>query len=430
MVPTIDGRGAVAVGGIDYGPGAWIIEPGTPTEVVEPTPTLEPTPEPTPVPTRRPTPRPTPVPTAAPAANTAAERYLINGLPPRVRGTCVPNRDDLPEGTVAAILCEPDVAGVERVGYYLMTTRDANAVIRERQDEYLGPNPRGVCPGIVDEAGWAGYGICYVDEQGRPNLRFIEFEDDFCHPDPVTLGGTVVRKPTVYTGVVGTGRLMPLLTAWLGSRIQWNYPDGTNPPDQGDSTGGVNCGVPWPTSGATPRPTAAPAANTAAERYLINGLPRRVRDTCEPNRDDLPEGTVAAILCQPDVSGVERVGYYLMTTRDANAVIRERRDEYLGPRPDFGCPGIFDEAGWAEPASATWTSRVARTCASSSSRTTSAIPTRSRSAVRSSASRPCTPGSWAGAASSRCTSRGWTRASAGTTRTARTSPTRATPRVA
>ncbi len=224
-------------------PVIWVVEPAG----EEPSATPEPTPTPTAKPTR--TPRPTPRPTPAPATVSAAERYLINGVAPRIRSTCAPKRDDLPDGTVAAILCTPDVAGVARVGYYLMSTRDANTVLRERRDEYLGSQPDWGCdtgdPGIWGGAGFAGRAICYRDAEGRPNLRVVEFSSPFCHPDPVTLGGTMVRKPTVYVGVLGSTDIRELTTGWL-RRLRWNYPDGVDPPDQGDSTGGPSCGEPWP----------------------------------------------------------------------------------------------------------------------------------------------------------------------------------------
>ena len=244
-VPFGTVRGGVAVG-VEEGrsgeqPVIWVVEP-----VAE---GPEATPEPTPVPTRRPTPRPTPRPTATPAANTAAERYLLNGLSRRVRDTCVPNRESLPEGTVAAILCEPDVSGVERVGFYLMTTRDADALFQERIDEYKVPKKYFLCeegkPGRFAEAGWTGSGICYVDDQGRPNLRIVEDVAAECHPGPVTLGGTVIRKPTVYTGVLGSEDISQLYRAWMALPMEWVYPDGDIGAEPGQ-VGGPVCAAPRP----------------------------------------------------------------------------------------------------------------------------------------------------------------------------------------
>jgi hypothetical protein len=340
-------RGGVAVG-IEQSaegerPAIWVLEPADEGPDVTPQPTTAPTA----VPTRAPTPRVTPV----PAANRAAEAYLAEGVSPEIRDSCEPKRDDLPPGTVAAILCEPGIPGIDRVGYYLMSLRDGDAVMRDRQRTYLGAQPRWGCdngrPGRWIDAGFAGRAICYVDEEGRPNVRILQFADAWCHPDPVTLDGTVVRTPTVYVGVLGTTDIREAFFGWLGPRLSWQYPDGTTPPDDSGATGTVSCGQPWD----TPEPTPGTAANTAAERYLLDGLPRRIRDTCEPHRDDLPDGTVAAILCRPDVEGVARVGFYLMSTTDAMATLEQRIDEYDVPDRFTWCqrdrPGRFGEAGWA-----------------------------------------------------------------------------------
>lgn len=246
------GSGGVAVGveaAVDgEQPAIWVVGPAAEATATA-TPTPEPTPRKTPRPTPEPTPRKTPKPTATPVAVSAAERYLINGVAPRIRSSCEPKRENLPEGTVAAILCTPDVAGVEAVGYYLMTTADATAVLRERRDQYLGPDARFGCdtnrPGLWGEAGFAGEAICYRDEEGRPNLRVVQFADGFCHPDPVRFGDTVVRKPTVYIGVLGSTTIREATFAWI-RRLWWNYPDGADPVDSGNSTGGANCGEPWP----------------------------------------------------------------------------------------------------------------------------------------------------------------------------------------
>jgi hypothetical protein len=248
----VRGSGGIAVG-IEAAmdgeqPAIWVVAPMD-AEVATVTPTPEPTPRRTPRATPEPTPPKTPRPTATPVAVSEAERYLINGVAPRIRSSCKPKRDDLPDGTVAAILCTPAVKGVARVGYYLMSVPHANAVLQERQATYLGSDPGWGCdtgePGIWSEAGFAGRAICYLDEEGRPNLRIVEFADAYCHPDPVRLGDTVVRKPTVYVGVLGSTTIRDATFAWI-RRLQWNYPDGADPVDSGNSTGGANCGVPWP----------------------------------------------------------------------------------------------------------------------------------------------------------------------------------------
>jgi hypothetical protein len=124
-----------------------------------------------------------------------------------------------------------------------MATKAANAVFTERAADYVG-SAWGDCeagkPGYIDEGGWTGHGICYLDEQGRPNLRFVEDVEADCHPDPVTVGGTVVRKPTVYYGVLGTGGIRRLVRAWRSSDIWWAYPDGKRGALPGD-TGAPYC---------------------------------------------------------------------------------------------------------------------------------------------------------------------------------------------
>lgn len=234
LVPATDGSGAIAVGGIGYGPGAWVIEPGIPGEdIVEPT--SEPTPESTPRPTAKP----------APGA-TAGERYLLRGLPARIRETCVPRRESLPDGTIAAIDCNPDAAAIELTTFYLMTTKDANAVLQLRADTYgvhrkLGTPCVDGKPGYILEEGWVGTGICYLDEQGRPNLQIVADTDASCHPAALTLDGRTIRKPTVYTGILGAGGIRQLLVAYYGQSMWWAYPDGKRGPLSANDVGGGVC---------------------------------------------------------------------------------------------------------------------------------------------------------------------------------------------
>lgn len=82
----------------------------------------------------------------------------------------------------------------------------------------------------------------------------------------------------------------------------------------------------------TPRPVSTPtpaAGFTEAQQYLLSGLPRAVRRTCEPRTERLAEGTVGAINCAPALPAVEATAYYLLEVEDAVAVWEQRVDENL-----------------------------------------------------------------------------------------------------
>jgi heat shock protein HslJ len=65
----------------------------------------------------------------------------------------------------------------------------------------------------------------------------------------------------------------------------------------------------------TPKPTATPkpvASFSKAENVLLEGIPTRIANYCEPLRSQLPKGTQAAVTCRPKTSIVAGVDYYLM----------------------------------------------------------------------------------------------------------------------
>jgi hypothetical protein len=140
---------------------------------------------------------------------------------------------NLAEGAIGAIDCFPDLPRVQATAFYLMTAADAEAVFDARARENLTPrqrdDPDADCdrrPGFVIGTGWNGVQLCYLDEQGRANLRFIFDPEGLCHPDPIRVDGRQVRDPTVYWAVLSPGAdLGALDRAWETRGFRWTYPD-------------------------------------------------------------------------------------------------------------------------------------------------------------------------------------------------------------
>jgi hypothetical protein len=234
FAPFADQRGGVAVGwtslpdGTGSQPGVWVITAG-------PGPETTPGQPPAPTPKPRRTPPPTPQPPVA--SFTEAQQYLLSALPKAVRQTCVPRLERLAEGTVGAIDCYPDDPAVQATAYYLMSADDAQAVFQLRVDENLTRQQQKDfdtdCaedrPGIPSRfsTGSSALVTCYYDDQGRPNFRIVNDGVALCHPDPLTVGGVVVRDPAVYYAILGpdTVRLPELDAALHANRLGWDYPD-------------------------------------------------------------------------------------------------------------------------------------------------------------------------------------------------------------
>jgi len=58
---------------------------------------------------------------------------------------------------------------------------------------------------------------------------------------------------------------------------------------------------------------------TSAEKLLLEGIPSRIADRCQPLRSSLPKSTRAAVTCTPNTKVIESADYYLMNGSDAAA---------------------------------------------------------------------------------------------------------------
>jgi heat shock protein HslJ len=61
----------------------------------------------------------------------------------------------------------------------------------------------------------------------------------------------------------------------------------------------------------------------AAERVLLEGIPVRLANRCQPLRSGRPEGTRAAVTCTPNTELVSRLDYFLMEGTDAAQAFEE-----------------------------------------------------------------------------------------------------------
>ena len=77
---------------------------------------------------------------------------------------------------------------------------------------------------------------------------------------------------------------------------------------------------------ATPRPTGRPTPRPPdqadfdkGERVLLRGIPARIASRCEPWRQIVPPGTVAAVRCTPNTNTTASVIYHLLEGADAQS---------------------------------------------------------------------------------------------------------------
>jgi heat shock protein HslJ len=145
----------------------------------------------------------------------AAERVLLEAVPSSTRGTCTPRRSQNPAGTVAALQCEPDNAAVRDMAYYLMESRDATKAWSQRMKQYGVKDGPGSCrKGIADAVYYTG-GLqldgCYVNEDGRANLRYVTAATT-CRQ--LVAGETRLKSPALYIAVLGHDGNLRKLTTW------------------------------------------------------------------------------------------------------------------------------------------------------------------------------------------------------------------------
>mgnify|MGYP001816313477 FL=1 len=153
------------------------------------------------------------------AAPNAAERVLLEAVPARIAGTCVPRRDALPAGTVAAVQCKPKSSIVRDMAYYLMESEDASAVLGKRISDNIGRNWKGTCSdgrvgAIYDTPGPSAF-ACYRNDDGRANLRLVSSATN-CRQ--LVAGGTRLKQPAVYVAVLGEDGNIGKLARWAGSK--------------------------------------------------------------------------------------------------------------------------------------------------------------------------------------------------------------------
>jgi heat shock protein HslJ len=77
------------------------------------------------------------------------------------------------------------------------------------------------------------------------------------------------------------------------------------------------------------------------ERILLEGIPERIADRCQPLRSGLPKGTLAAVRCTPATSTVATIDYHLMAGDDAAAAFADDMDT-------FNVPEVTSERGTCE----------------------------------------------------------------------------------
>ena len=71
---------------------------------------------------------------------------------------------------------------------------------------------------------------------------------------------------------------------------------------------------------------------SAAERVLLEGIPRRIESFCTPLRSALPKNTKAAVRCRPNTSLVTTIDYYLMEGGDAASAFQAEMTAFNVPQ--------------------------------------------------------------------------------------------------
>jgi heat shock protein HslJ len=154
------------------------------------------------------------------SAFSAAEKVLLAAIPAGIRKTCMSRRDQNPSGTVAAVQCKPETAKVRDMAYYLLPGGQSWKVWQERMDAYGVKYRDRACSngkqGFVLFTGGIQAAGCYVNEDGRANLRYLDQPWKDC--SALKIGGTRVKDPVMYIAVLGPDDDLATLTKWAEPR--------------------------------------------------------------------------------------------------------------------------------------------------------------------------------------------------------------------
>lgn len=138
----------------------------------------------------------------------ASERLLLRGVPAPIRPSCVPARDGVPGGTVAAVRCTSAGAAVGSVTYHLMEDAKASRVVSRQLQKAFGEDLEGFGLWRCDqgEPGWEpsvpyGSDACYYDDDGRAQLRIVSGVTLGC--TQLQVAGKWLREPVIYMVVEG-----------------------------------------------------------------------------------------------------------------------------------------------------------------------------------------------------------------------------------
>lgn len=150
----------------------------------------------------------------------APEKTLLTAIPAAIRRTCEPRRDQNPAGTVAAVQCKPETAEVRDMAYYLIPGQRSQRVWQERMDAYGVKYRERSCSngkqGLTLFTGGIQAAGCYINEDGRANLRYLHQPWEDC--GALQIGSTRVKEPVMYIAVLGPDDDLATLTAWAEPR--------------------------------------------------------------------------------------------------------------------------------------------------------------------------------------------------------------------
>ena len=169
---------------------------------------------------------------SASRALTQTERQLVMGIPKRIRDTCQPLRSSLPEGTLAAVRCEPRSGLVEEMAYYLTPYASAERTFG-RVMRGNGVPQRYRCdagrPSQMLQSPYHATG-CFIAD-GRANVRLVTWAADCQQLD---IGGKRVKEPAVYIAIEGSSNRIRPLFEWATTDDPTFTPAWTNIPLRGN----------------------------------------------------------------------------------------------------------------------------------------------------------------------------------------------------